>query len=188
MCVKLLLIRPDDPIIYYYSHYWIPESKLTDAPDDADYKQWQRDGYLTIVPGSAVESSMVADWQYALYEEYDLKPFKCGYDNRYSKDYIKRMAEFFGEGITENVPQDAKCLNNPMRRLESDMRRKLVNYNNLYGDLWCFKNTGFVLDKLGRMMPCKMKTTHRIDGAAAAIICYAILDWHRSEFMELLRR
>ncbi len=131
---------------------------------------------------------MVADWQYALYEEYDLKPFKCGYDNRYSKDYIKRMAEFFGEGITENVPQDAKCLNNPMRRLESDMRRKLVNYNNLYGDLWCFKNTGFVLDKLGRMMPCKMKTTHRIDGAAAAIICYAILDWHRSEFMELLRR
>jgi phage terminase large subunit-like protein len=185
---KLLLMKPDDKMVYFYSHYWIPESKLKEAPDDANYEQWARDGYLTIVPGSAVESSIVADWKYELYKEYDLKPFKSGYDNRYAKDYIKRMAELFGEGITENVPQDAKCLNNPMRRLESDMRSKLVNYNNLYGDIWCFKNTGFTLDKLGRMMPCKKKTTHRIDGSAAGIIAYTILDWHRSEFTELIRR
>lgn len=183
---KLLLKRPNDKTVYFYSHYWIPETKLDKSPDDVDYRQWERDGYLTIVPGNSVDSSVVADWQYQLLKEYDLKPFKSGYDNRFAKDYIRRFEEIFGEGITENVPQDAKCLNNPMRRLEADLRDKLVNYNNCYGDLVCFRNTGFVLDKLGRIMPCKMHSTKRIDGTAAALCCYAVYEWHGSEFNSML--
>lgn len=183
---KLLLMRPGEKTIYFYSHYWIPTSKLALSPDDVDYKQWQRDGYLTIVEGNSIESSVVADWQYKLLQEYDLKPFKSGYDNRFAKDYIQRFEAIFGEGLTVNVPQDAKCLNNPMRRLEADMRDKLVNYNNLYGDYWCFKNTGIKLDTLERIQPCKMHTKQRIDGTAAAVICYAVLDWHKAEFMALV--
>lgn len=183
---KLLLLKPGDSTVYLYSHYWIPHSKLEASPDDVDYRQWQRDGYLTIVPGNSVESSVVADWQYELFKEYDLKPFKSGYDNRFAKDYIKRFEEIFGKDIAENVPQDAKCLSNPMRRLEADFRSKKVNYNNCPGDLWCFKNTGFVLDKLGRIMPCKMHTIKRIDGTAAALCCYAMLEWHRSDFLKLI--
>ncbi|MPM50798.1 hypothetical protein SDC9_97541 [bioreactor metagenome] len=183
---KLLLKRPNDRTVYFLSHYWIPESKLALSPDDVDYRQWERDGYLTIVEGNSVDSSVVANWQYELLKEYDLKPFKSGYDNRFAKDYIKRFAEIFGEGITENVPQDAKCLNNPMRRLEADMRDKIVNYNNCHGDLVCFRNTGFKLDNLGRIMPCKLHTTKRIDGTAAALCCYAVFEWNKSEFLTLI--
>jgi phage terminase large subunit-like protein len=129
----------------------------------------------------------VADWQWQLYEEYGLVPYKGGYDNRFAKDYIKKFAEYFGED-TEllNVPQEAKCLNNPMRRLEADLRDKLVNYNNCYGDFWCFNNTGIKLDSLGRAMPCKRKKTGRIDGTASALCCYAVFEWNRSEFLTLI--
>jgi phage terminase large subunit-like protein len=186
---KLLLKKRDDNTIYFYSHYWIPESKLEKSPDDkeTDYLQWQRKGYLTIVEGNSVDSSIVAEWQYELLKEYDLKPFKSGYDNRYAKDYINRFEEIFGEGLTVNVPQDAKCLNNPMRKLEADLRQKLVNYNNCYGDLVCFRNTGIKMDNLGRIMPVKIKTTKRIDGTAAALCCYAVYEWHKSEFNALLK-
>ena len=183
---KLLLMRPNDKTVYFYSRYWIPEAKLVLSPDDVDYRQWERDGYLTIVEGNSVDSSIVADWQFELLKEYDLKPFKSGYDNRFAKDYIRRFEEIFGKDILLNVPQEAKVLNNPMRRLEADLRDKLVNYNNCFGDLYCFRNTGIKLDTIGRMQPCKMHSTKRIDGTAAAVVAYTVLDWHRSEFMQLI--
>ncbi len=188
--VKLLLMKPGEKMVYFYSHYWIPESKLVNAPDDVDYKQWQRDGYLTIVEGNSVDTSAVANWQYELLKEYNLKPFKVGYDNRFAKDYINRFHAIFDpdndDKMLINVPQDAKCLSNPMRRLEADLKDKLVNYNNCYGDFWCFRNTGVKADNLERIMPCKQERTKRIDGTAAALCCYAVFEWHKSEFLSLV--
>ena len=185
---KLLLKKPNDKHTYFYSHYWIPESKLLTAPDDVDYRQWERDGHLTIVKGNSVDTAAVADWHFHLLEEYDLKPVKSGYDNRYAKDFVKRYDEIFGEKIAINIPQEFKVLNNPMRTLEADFRDKdgLVNYQNNPVDFWCFRNTGVVVDKFSRQMPCKMEEKKRIDGTAAAIIAYATLEWFRSEFMSLL--
>lgn len=184
---KLLMMKPDDPVVYFWSHYWIPEEKLKNSPDDANYEQWARDGYLTIVKGSSVDTAMVADWQWSLYQDFGLVPFKSGYDNRFAKDYLRRYEELFGKGCEAvNVPQDAKCLNNPMRRLESDLRHKLVNYNNRHGDFWCFRNTGLKTDTAERIQPCKLKSTHRIDGTAAAIDAYAVFEWYRTEFLALI--
>ena len=182
---QILLKKPNDRRVYLHSHYWIPESKLKASPDGADYIGWQKAGHLTIVPGNAVESSMVADWHYELFKEYDLKPFKSGYDNRFAKDFVRRYDEIFGEKIAINVPQDTKVLNNPMRTMEADMKEHLVVYNSNPVDIWCYKNTGVKVDTLGRMMPAKMHETQRIDGAAAAIIAYAVLEWFRSEFASL---
>ncbi|NLZ52389.1 MAG: terminase large subunit [Thermoanaerobacteraceae bacterium] len=187
LCASMLLLkRPGDKTTYFYSHYWIPESKLKESPDDVDYEKWKRDGYITIVPGNSVDASIVAEWHYHLLEEYDLKPFKSGYDNRYAKDFVRRYKDIFGDDVAVNVPQDFKVLNNPMRTLEADFKDGLINFQNNPIDLWCFKNTGVVVDKLGRQMPCKMHETKRIDGTAAAIIAYAVLEWHKSEFMALV--
>lgn len=182
----LLLKKANDNMSYFHTHYWIPESKLSSSPDDVDYKKWARDGHLTIVEGNTVETSMIADWQFQLLKDYDLKPFKSCYDNRFAKDFINKHDEIFGEKLTVNIPQDFKVLNNPMRTLEADMRSKLVNYNNNPVCKWCFEGTGIVLDKLGRMMPTKMDTTHRIDGTASKIIAYTGFEWYRAEFMGLI--
>lgn len=188
LCASTILLkRPDDKKAYLYTHYWIPESKLKNSPDDVDYPHWGKEGHVTIVPGNVVVSSMIADWHFKLLEEYDLKPFKSGYDNRFAKDFVNRYVDLFGDKITVNIPQDFKVLNNPMRTLEADMRDKLVVYNNNPVCLWCFKNTGFKLDTLGRIMPVKMETTKRIDGTVSKIIAYATLEWYRSEFMSLIQ-
>ncbi len=188
LCASAILLKkPDDKKTYFHTHYWIPESKLEMSPDDVDYRQWAKEGWLTIVEGNAVNSSIVAEWHYELLKEYDLKPFKSGYDNRFAKDFQNRYIDIFGDKITINIPQDFKVLNNPMRTLEADMRDKLVIYQNNPVCHWCFCNTGIALDKLGRIMPTKMETSKRIDGTVAKIIAYATLEWHRSEFMSLIR-
>lgn len=191
----ILLKKPGDKKTYLHTRYWIPESKLKKAPesekemhnvDDVDYRAWEHDGLLTIVPGNAVESSMITDWHFTLFEEYDIKPFKSGYDNRFAKDFQNRYVELFGDKITVNIPQEAKVLNNPMRTLEADLRDKLVNYQNNPVCFWCFRNTGIKLDNLGRIQPVKMHTTKRIDGTASKVIAYATLEWFRSDFMSLV--
>lgn len=187
LCASAILLKkPNDRKTYFYTHYWIPESKLVDSPDGVDYRQWERDGHLTIVKGNSVESSMIADWHFELLKEYDLKPYKSGYDNRFAKDFQNRYIDIFGDKIAVNVPQDFKVLNNPMRTLEADMRDALVNYQNNPVCLWCFRNTGMAFDKIGRVMPTKLETAKRIDGTAAKVIAYATLEWYRSEFMALI--
>ncbi|WP_273479347.1 terminase large subunit [Acetivibrio straminisolvens] len=188
LCASTILLKkPGDKKTYFHTHYWIPESKLEMSPDDVDYRQWEREGWLTIVDGNSVDSSLVAEWHYELLKEYDLKPFKSGYDNRFAKDFQNKYLEIFGDKITVNIPQDFKVINNPMRTLEADMRDKLVVYQNNPVCYWCFCNTGITLDKLGRIMPAKMETSKRIDGTVAKIIAYATLEWHRSEFMSLIK-
>ncbi len=188
LCASVMLfMRPGDKTIYLCPHFWIPETKLINSPDDANYEQWAKDGYLSIVDGNIVDSSVVADWKWQMYKEYGVIPYKDGYDNRFAKDYIAKFKEYFGEE-TEliNVPQDSKCLNNPMRHFEADLRSKLVNYNNNYGLLYCLKNTGFKADSIGRIQPCKMHTTKRIDGTAACLCAYAVYEWNKSEYHTLI--
>ncbi len=182
----ILLMKPNDSKKYLHTRYWIPESKLKDSPDDVDYEKWYREGWITIIPGNSVDTSVVADWHFKLLEEYDLKPYKSGYDNRFAKDFVRRYDEVFGEKIAINIPQDFKVLNNPMRTLEADMKDGLVNYQNNPVCKWCFLNTGIVLDKLGRIMPAKMDSKKRIDGTASKIDAYATLEWFKSEFMSLV--
>jgi phage terminase large subunit-like protein len=196
LCASALLLKkPNDRRTYFYSRYWIPESKLKSpvdsqkeiqSVDDVDYRAWERAGLLTIVPGNVVETSMIADWHFELLKEYDLKPYRSGYDNRFAKDFERRYVELFGEKVAVNIPQDAKVLNNPMRILEADLKSQLVNYQNNPVCFWCFCNTGIKLDTLGRIMPVKMHTIKRIDGTVAKIIAYATMEQFRSEYMSLV--
>jgi phage terminase large subunit-like protein len=187
LCASTLLLKkPGDPKSYFYTHYWIPEIKLKDAPDGVDYQAWERQGYVTIVRGNMVESSMVADWHFDLLKKYDLKPYRSGYDNRFAKDFVNRYEEIFGDKIAVNVPQDFKVLNNPMRALEADIRSKLVVYDNNPVCYWCFCNTGIRLDKDERIMPTKMRADKKIDGTAAKVDAYAVYDWHRSEYNSII--
>ena len=94
---KILLMRKDDRTKYIYQHYWIPESKLQSADDKqagAKYKDWAKVGLLTICEGNDIDLSLVADWFYTLYKDYGLRLYKCGYDIKFSKDFLRRMDEY----------------------------------------------------------------------------------------------
>lgn len=86
---KILLMRPGDPVKYIYQHYFIPESKLEDSDDwnaGARYKEWAKDGLLTVTEGNDIDLAVVADWFYSLYTNYNIRLWKCGYDQRFAKD------------------------------------------------------------------------------------------------------
>lgn len=189
----MMFMDPATLDVYFHSHYWICESKADEKdnstnPEKKDYRLWAKQGYCTILKGNNVDVSVIADYHYELYKNYGIKPFKIGYDNRFIKDFQKKIIEYFGDDLLENIPQKGFALSNPMRTLEADLKDKKVNYNNNPISRWCFSNTSYKTDNLGFIIPCKMSRENRIDGTASKIICYATLEKFKSEFLEIIRR
>lgn len=191
MCsAKALIMRADEDIKYIHSMYWIPSGKLEHSPDTeagAHYFEWQKQGYLRITEGNEVDVSLIADWYVELYKKYKLRPFIIGYDQRFSKEFLKRMDS---HGIEcERINQNRETLTAPMRLIEADFISGLINYNENPIDKWCLQNTCVKVWDTGHIMPVKPRGMpgKRIDGAASLINAYEIYRRYKSEFTNNLR-
>lgn len=187
---KVLLMRKDDKTKYIYSHYWIPESKLENSDDKeagAKYKEWAKQGLLTICDGNDIDLTQVADWFFTLYKDYGLRLYKCGYDVKFSKEFLKRMDEYGFD--TEIVIQNKVTLSNAMKLCEADLIARLVNYNENAIDAWCLGNAAMEMDNLGNVQAVKIagQPSKRIDGAVTLIIAYEMYRRYRSEFAKALK-
>ena len=187
---KLLFMREGDPTKYVFSHYWIPEGKLEKSDDvsaGAQYKQWAKEGYLTICPGYDNELSEVADWIASLKRDYDIRVLRCGYDQRFAKDFLNRMEEYGIE--TEMIQQSKEVMSAPMKQVEAELKGRLINYGRNPVDMWTLGNAAMEVDNLGRVMCIKINKQHskRIDGAITLIILYATLQRFRSEYMRYIK-
>lgn len=191
-CAKILMMKPGDNKKYIHTMYFIPESKLEDSDDwnaGARYKDWAAEGLVTITEGNDIDLAVVADWFYKLYKEYDIKLWKCGYDQRFSKDWITRMGEY--GWMKENddlilILQNAQTLSNAMKLCEADLRHKLINYNENCVDKWCFKNSGIKVDNYGKCICIKQEPSKRIDGAVTLIILYEMYRRYRTEYKQII--
>lgn len=187
---KVLLMRKEDKTKYIYSHYWIPESKLENSDDKeagAKYKEWAKQGLLTICDGNDIDLTQVADWFFTLYKDYGLRLYKCGYDVKFSKEFLKRMDEYGFD--TEIVIQNKATLSNAMKLCEADLIARLVNYNENEIDAWCLGNAAMEMDNLGNVQAVKIagQPSKRIDGAVTLIIAYEMYRRYRSEFTKALK-
>lgn len=186
MCsAKILMQRENDDVKYVHSHYWIPEGKLERANDKeygAKYLEWAKKGYITIVEGNEVDSGIVADWYMSLFKNYGIRTFMTGYDQRFSKEFLKKMEMYGFE--TELIMQNKYTLSNPMRLVEADIRDELINYNNNPIDKWCLGNTSIQVFNTGHILPVKIKgqAGRRIDGTASLLDAYEVYRRYRTEF------
>lgn len=184
----MVLKNTDKPGIhmkYMYTMYFIPESKLgqVSREDREKYKKWAKDGWLTICAGNEVDYSDVVAWYVSLYRKYNIRVFKAGYDRWNAKSFVSEM-EDYGFDL-EKIPQDVNNLSNPMKKLEADLKENLVNYNQNPIDKWCLENVSIKIDELGRIMPVKVQDIklRHIDGAVTMIICYAVLDRFKRDYL-----
>ena len=191
MCsAKILMLKKDDPTKYIHSMYWIPESKLKmsdDKESGAKYTEWAKQGLIRIVEGNEVDVSLIADWFAELYKEHGIRLYKCGYDQRFAKEFLKRMDDYGFE--YEMIYQNRFVLSTPMRLVEADIRDQLINRNDNEIDIWCLSNTSVQIWDTGHIMPIKIKNqaSRRIDGTLSEIMVYEMLRRYKTEMLNALR-
>lgn len=192
---KILMMRPNDNTKYIYSHYFIPESKLEDSNDKqagAKYQEWAKQGLMTITEGNDVDLAIIADWFYSLYTQYNIRLWRCGYDQRFSKDWITKM-DFYGWQKTGGddsdlimINQNAQTLSNAIKLAEADLKHQLINYNENAIDRWCLGNAGIKVDEKGFALIVKVEVGKRIDGAVCLAILYEMYRRYRTEYKTLI--
>lgn len=161
-----------------------------DSDVGAKYEEWAEAGYLTICPGNEVDLDMVADWFYSLYTDYDIKLWKCGYDQRFAKAWISRM-EYYGwakDSDLEMILQNSETLNNAIRLCERDLQHRLILTNNNPVDTWCLSNAALKVDSQRRALIVKQADNRkRIDGAVTLAIIYETYRRYKSEILRLAK-
>ncbi len=190
---KCLCMKPDDPHIYVKSMYWIPERVLEEEErkgnrrerDSVPYSLWVSQGYLRTCPGAKCDKKIFIEWFRELRDREDIYMLYIGYDPWHIDDSTLR--EFEGEfGKTAMVPvrQGVATLSAPMKDLASDLKEKLIVYDNNPIDKWCLANTQVKTDINGNIQPVKgVDARNRIDGTIALINGYVVL---QDEYLSLL--
>jgi phage terminase large subunit-like protein len=187
---RIMLMRAGDNTKYIIPHYWIPESKLDNSDDKsagAKYTEWAKAGLLTICEGYDIDTACVADWFAQLYKQYGFRLLVCGYDVKFSKQFIKRMDEYGFD--TEIVQQSKQVMFNALRLCETEFQHHQINFNENEMDYWCLGNAAVETDDYANSQLVKQKGQpgKRIDGAVTYIILYEIYRRYRTEFLKNLK-
>ena len=192
-CCKALVLKPNDPVKYILTMYFIPQSKLEPENDDhnagAKYKEWAQQGFITVCDGNDIDLTLCADWFYNLLTQYGIKLYKCGYDQRFARDWLQRMDEYGWTkqyGDVEMVLQNAQTLNNALLLVEADLKAQLINYNENPVDRWCFSNSCLRLNDLRQALCIKTENAKKIDGSVTLISLYEMYRRYRSDLRKLL--
>ena len=187
---RALIVRKDDNTRYILQHYWIPEWKLQNVDDKsagAQYHEWAKAGLLTICEGNDIDLSLVADWFYDLYKQYGIMLYKCGYDVKFSKEFLRKMESYGFE--CECILQNKLTLSNAVKLCENDFRSHCINYNENPVDMWTLGNAAVEVDNFGNCQLVKVKGQpgRRIDGAVTYAIVYEMFRRYRSDILGLAK-
>lgn len=191
-CAKVLLMK-DDGKKYIHTMYFIPERKLEDDDDScagAKYADWVRDGYITVTEGSDIDLTVVADWFWALYKDYGIRLMCCGYDQKFAKDFLRQMSEYGWTkegGELELILQNAMTLDTANKFVETDLKKRNINYNNNPVDRWCFGNAGLSVDNKGKCLVVKTARNKKIDGAVTTVILYETYRRFRADLKRMVK-
>ena len=191
-CAKALIVKGDSNVKYILTQYFIPESKLDEESDDhnagAKYKEWADKGLITICEGNDLDLTVVADWFFHLHTDFGIDLYKCGYDQRFARDWLKGMETYgwtkeFGD--VEMVLQNAQTLNNALRLVERDLKARLIYYNENEVDKWCFKNSCLKINDQRQALCVKTKNENKIDGTVTLISLYEMYRRYRADLKKL---
>lgn len=186
---KVLFKVPNDERIYVLSMYWIPEDLVEKriAEDKIPYDIWIEKGYVRTCRGNKISYRDVKAWFVEIQEQHDIYLSMIGYDSWSAVYFVEDMMEYFGKTTMIPVIQGKKTLSQPMKCLGADLENNLIVYNNNPVDKWCLCNTAVDIDKNDNIQPIKTsKSRRRIDGTAALLDAYVVLQNNINEYMSLI--
>lgn len=186
---KVLFKVPNDERIYVLSMYWIPEDLVEKriAEDKIPYDVWIEKGYVRTCRGNKISYRDVKAWFVEIQEQHDIYLSMIGYDSWSAVYFVEDMMDYFGKATMIPVIQGKKTLSQPMKCLGADLENNLIVYNNNPVDKWCLCNTAVDIDKNDNIQPIKTsKPRRRIDGTAALLDAYVVLQNNINEYMSLI--
>ena len=153
----------DDGSVFVLSHSWIPQSKVDAGNENIPYKEYERLGLLTIIPGEYVKKEYVYDWFVEKSKKYAIKLIT--YDPAKAFGLVKSLESYGFE--TKVVRQGALTLGPAVDDAKELFIDGKVIFNNNRLFRWYVNNVKIVPDRNRNNIPQKQGRYRKIDGFAA---------------------
>ena len=164
--VSCLFTRDGDDKIYFITEYFLPETALTESPNRELYKQWKRQGLLTITEGNVTDYVYVTKMLIKRNSHIPIR--KIAYDSWNSVQWATDSTEV---GLPlEPFSQSIGNFNRPTRELERLIRSQKVVFQTNEITRWMFRNVLLKHDHNDNVKPTKGGTgNQKIDGVIAIL-------------------
>ena len=152
-------------------HGFMPQDRATqhEHSDRVPYKDWAREGWVTLTPGAVTDNRYAEQWIYEGEEDRGWGAKEIDYDGHNATDMAIRLQESYGEDKVVEIPQTCAGLNQATKRFrELVLQGKTVHDGSplLY---WCLSNAIEVKNNFGDIKLSKKHKddSQRIDPVAA---------------------
>ncbi|WLR44397.1 terminase large subunit (plasmid) [Bacillus carboniphilus] len=151
--------------VFILSHSWVPYKKVQLDNEKIPYREYEKQGWLTIVEGEYIKYEYVFDWFVEQSKRFQIK--KITYDPAKAYRLVKDLENYGFE--TEVVRQGPLTLSpavNDIKELFLD-GKVIFNQNKLYR--WYINNVKIEEDRNRNPLPKKQNRYRKIDGFAASL-------------------
>lgn len=164
--VSCMFTKDDDDKLYFITEYFLPETALTESPNRELYKQWKRQGLLTITEGNVTDYTYVTKMLLTRNSHIPIR--KVAYDSWNSVQWAIQCEE---AGLPlEPYSQSIGNFNRPTRELERLIRSQKVVFQTSEITRWMFRNVLLKHDHNDNVKPTKGGTQgQKIDGVIAIL-------------------
>ena len=194
-CAMALVLGTDGRTKYILQNYWIPESKLDPENDDhnagARYKEWAKAGLVTVCEGNENDLADVAAWFYRLQRDLGIRLYRCGYDQRFAKEWLAAMEDYGWStkyNDVEMILQNAATLNTATNLVEAELKSRNINYNENPVTRWCLSNACLKVNDQRQALCVKPTNDRKIDGAVTLISLFELFRRYKSDLRNLAGR
>lgn len=153
---------------YVYSRNYLPESAVQ-KPENAHYRGWVAQGYLTETPGNMISLRQIEDELLLDTEQHVIS--EIGMDAWGSREMAPNLQE---AGYTViDVPMTTKYLSEPMKDIAALIDSGRFHHDGNPAFVWMMSNVEVAPDRNDNIFPRKNSAEKKIDNAVALIVAHS---------------
>ncbi|RXI58979.1 terminase large subunit [Clostridium tetani] len=160
----------DNGYFAWLTHCFIPEENIVEKErkDKVPYLAWEREGYLTLTPGSVIDYNWILSYVMEKAKNYNI--LELDYDPWNATQFANNAMNEGFECV--EIRQGYRTLSEPTKDVEKlVLQKKLITFNNPILR-WAFSNAVAKPDPAGNIKLDKSKATQRIDPVISGITAH----------------
>lgn len=171
----MVAVFPDETGFDVLTQCFIPAERIRDRSrrDKVPYDEWARNGWVTAIPGVAVDYEVVRHALAAWCAAYDVQ--LIAYDPWNATDLVSRLEKQDGL-VCVPMRQGFGALSAPTKSLEKAVLAQQLRHEGHPVLRWCVSNVAVESDPAGNLKPSKVLSTERIDAVVALIMAVDLMD------------
>lgn len=165
----LVLAFPIGGTVHLLPFFYVPADNADKRArkDRVPYPGWIEKGHITATPGAVIDYDVIRAHINALAEKYQIREVAI---DRWNANQLS--TQLTGDGFDViGFGQGYASMAGPCQDLERRVLGKTINHGNHPVMRWMASNVTVEIDAAGNMKPSKKKSTERIDGLVATLMC-----------------